>query len=114
MFLINKFDKDTMEPSLQNLRNDKNQHRPKITLENIVSLGNEKELTENSDKNTSHSKPEKQNQRYNENGTMNIPQVINTSIENEHVNDISLSEYRNTPIQSVGTTPTPQGKKEKG
>ena len=115
MYLINKFEKDIMENSLQNLRNDKTKTAQKITPENIVPLDDEKELIENSDKNTSHLQPEKQSQKSNENNTMNIPEVINTSIEQEHLNDISLSDNGNTPIQSVDTTPTPQSKKkEKG
>ena len=113
MCLINKFEKDIMENSLQNLRNDKTKTAQKITPENIVPLDDEKELIENSDKNTSHLQPEKQSQKSNENNTMNIPEVIYTSIEQEHLNDISLSDNGNTPIQSVGTTPTPQSKKRK-
>ena len=113
MYLINKFEKDIMENSLQNLRNDKTKTAQKITPENIVPLDDEKELIENSDKNTSHLQPEKQSQKSNENNTMNIPEVINTSIEQEHLNDISLSGNGNTPIQSVDTTPTPQSKKRK-
>ena len=102
-----------MESSLQNLRNDKTKTAQKITPENIVPLDDEKELIENSDKNTSHLQPEKQSQKSNENNTMNIPEVINTSIEQEHLNDISLSDNGNTPIQSVDTTPTPQSNKRK-
>ena len=113
MYLINKFENDIMENSLQNLRNDKTKTAQKITPENIVPLDDEKELIENSDKNTSHLQPEKQSQKSNENNTMNIPEVINTSIEQEHLNDISLSDNGNTPIQSVDTTPTPQSKKRK-
>ena len=59
MYLINKFEKDIMENSLQNLRNDKTKTAQKITPENIVSLDDEKKLIENSDENTSHSQPEK-------------------------------------------------------
>ena len=113
MYLINKFEKDIMENGLQNLRNDKTKTAQKITPENIVPLDDEKELIENPDKNTSHLQPEKQSQKSNENNTMNIPEVINTSIEQEHLNDISLSDNGNTPIQSVDTTPTPQSKKRK-
>ena len=113
MYLINKFEKDIIENSLRNLRNDKTKTAQKITPENIVPLDDEKELIENSDKNTSHLQPEKQSQKSNENNTMNIPEVINTSIEKEHLNDISLSYNRNTRIQSGDTTPSPKSKKTK-
>ena len=62
MYLINKFEKDIMENSLQSLRNEKTKTAQKITPENIVSLDDEKELLENSEKNTSHSQQEKQSQ----------------------------------------------------
>ena len=113
MYLINKFEKDIMENSLQNLRNDKTKTAQKITPENIVPLDDEKGLIENSDKNTSHLQPEKQSQKSNENYAMNIPEVINTSIEKEHLNDISLSDNGNTPIQIGDATPTPQSEKRK-
>ena len=69
---------------------------PKNTTENIASLNNEKEGIESSDKKTSHSLLRKQNEKSSENGTMGIPKVINTFIEKEHLNDISLSDNENT------------------
>ena len=42
MYLINKFEKDIMENSLQNLRNEKTKTAQKIPPENIVSLDDDK------------------------------------------------------------------------
>merc|ERR1712074_516423 len=44
---------------------------------------------------------------------MGIPEVLYSSIENEQINDISLSDNGNTPEQRVYTKTTPQGKKRK-
>ena len=48
MYLINKFEKDIMENSLQNMRNDKTKTTQKVTTTNNISPANEKESLENS------------------------------------------------------------------
>ena len=50
MYLINKFEKDVMENSSQNMRNDKTKTTQKITTNNDISPENEKEALENSNK----------------------------------------------------------------
>ena len=86
----------------------------KITTRNDESLDNKKEATENSDEKTSHSPPQKQTQTFNENGTMDIPEVIAKSIKMERLNDISLSENRNTPVQKLIQHQCHKAKKIKG
>ena len=51
MYLINKFEKDIMENSLQNMRNDKTKTSQNITTLNNLSPNNEKEALEKSNKN---------------------------------------------------------------
>ena len=58
-----------------------------------MSLDNDKEEIESFDKKTSHSLPEKPKQRSNKSCNMHISEALNTSIEEEHLNDFSLS-YR--------------------
>ena len=43
MYLINKFEKDVMENSLQNMRNDKTKTTQNIPASNTTSSENEKE-----------------------------------------------------------------------
>merc|ERR1712074_317351 len=50
MYLINKFEKDIMENSLQNMRNDQNKTTQKIITTNDISSVKEKEEIENSNK----------------------------------------------------------------
>ena len=50
MYLINKFEKDIMENSLQNMRNDKTKTSQNITTLNNLSPNNEKEALEKSNK----------------------------------------------------------------
>ena len=111
MYLINKFEKDIMENSLQNMRNDQNKTTQKIITTNDISPVKEKEEIENSNKKKTES--EKGNQISNEKGIPDIPEVLNSSIEKEQINDISLSDNGNTPEQRVYTKTTPQGIKRK-
>merc|ERR1712074_240492 len=50
MYLINKFEKDIMENSLQNRRNDQTKTTQKIITTNDISPVKEKKETENSNK----------------------------------------------------------------
>ena len=113
MYLINKFERDIMENTLQNMRNDKTKNSQKFTTENIAYPDDKIVEVETPDKKTSDSLPEKHNQKSNENGTMDIPEVINSSIERGRLNDVSLSDNGNTPVQIVDTTPMSPIKKRK-
>ena len=113
MYLINKFEKDIMENSLQNMRNDQNKTTQKIITTNDISPVKEKEEIENSNKKKTESEKGDQNQISNEKGIPDIPEVLNSSIEKEQINDISLSDNGNTPEQRVYTETTPQGIKRK-
>ena len=113
MYLINKFEKDIMENSLQNMRNDQTKTTQKIITTNDISPVKEKEEIENSNKKKTESEKGNQNQISNEKGIPDIPEVLNTSIEKEQINDISLSDNGNTPEQRVYTKTTPQGIKRK-
>merc|ERR1712148_79306 len=75
MYLINKFEKDIMENSLQNMRNDQNKTTQKIITTNDISPVKEKEEIENSNKKKTES--EKGNQISNEKGIPDIPEVLN-------------------------------------
>ena len=52
MQLRNKFEKDVMENSLQNMRHDKNKNTQKIPTSDSTSSENEKEAIETSKKST--------------------------------------------------------------
>lgn len=71
----------------------------KKLLRKIMCLNNEKESIEKCNKKTTHLLPEKQRQKSNENGNMDTPKVIKTSIVKEHPNDLSLPDIGNTLIQ---------------
>ena len=113
MYLINKFERDIMENTLQNMRNDKTKNSQKFTTENVAYPDDKIVEVETSDKKTSDSIPEKHNQKSNENGTTDIPEVINSAIEKGRLNDVSLSDNGNTHIQRVDTTPMSPIKKRK-
>ena len=113
MYLINKFERDIMENTLQNMRNDKTKNSQKFTTENIAYTDDRIVEVESPDKKTSDSLPEKHNQKSNENGTMDIPEVINSDIEKGRLNDVTLSDNGNTPVQRVDTTPMSPIKKRK-
>merc|ERR1712148_146654 len=66
MYLINKFEKDIMENSLQNMRNDQNKTTQKIITTNDISPVKEKEEIENSNKKKTESEKANQNQISNE------------------------------------------------
>ena len=105
MYLINKFERDIMENTLQNMRNDKTKNSQKFTTENIAYPDDKIVEVETPDKKTSDSLPEKHNRKSNENGNMDIPEVINSAIEKGRLNDVTLSDNGNTPVQRVDTTP---------
>merc|ERR1712074_483418 len=88
-----------MENSLQNMRNDQTKTTQKIITTNDISPVKEEK--------------ENQNQIFNEKGIPDIPEVLNSSIEKEQINDISLSDNGNTPEQRVYTKTTPKGIKRK-
>ena len=67
MYLINKFEKDVMESSLQNMRHDKTKTTQKIPTSNKTSSENEKEALETSNKKKSQSENGNENLVSNEN-----------------------------------------------
>ena len=99
MYLINKFEKDVMENSLQNMRNDKTKTTQKIPASNTTSSENEKEALETSNKKKSQSENGNENLVSNENDIegSNL-EILNSSVETEKFpNDKASSVNENTP-----------------
>ena len=96
MYLINKFEKDIMENSLQNMRNDKRKTTEKSTMVNNISLETQNEALENTNKKTIQPVQESQNQVSNENSILNIPEENNATTEKELPLNIDLSNNENT------------------
>ena len=96
MYLINKFEKDIMENSLQNMRNDKRKTTEKSTMVNNISLETQNEALENTNKKTIQPVQESQNQVSNENSILNIPEEENATTEKELPLNIDLSDNENT------------------
>merc|ERR1712074_12973 len=113
MYLINKFEKDIMENSLQNMRNDQTKTTQKIITTDDISPVKENEEIENSNKKKTESENVNQDLISNEKGIPDIPEILNSSIEKEQINDISLSDNGNTPEQRVYTKTTQQSIKRK-
>ena len=104
MYLINKFEKDVMENSLQNMRNDKsNSPHTKTPSQNITTLNNispnnEKETLEKSNKNKTSLEKTNQDQASNQNDASDTAAILNSSVETEQLpNDTSLPVNGNTP-----------------
>ena len=95
MYLINKFEKDIMENSLQNMRNDKRKTAEKSTMMNNMSPETQNEALENANKKTIQPVQANQNQVSNENSILNIPEEINTTTEKELPLNIDLSDNEN-------------------
>ena len=74
MYLINKFGKDIMENSLQNMRNDIRKTAGKSTLVNNMSLETKNEAMENANIKTIQPVQASQNQFSNENSILDIPE----------------------------------------
>ena len=96
MYLINKFEKDIMENSLQNMKNDKRKTTEKSTMVNNISLETQNEALENTNKKTIQPVQESQNQVSNENSILNIPEENNATTEKELPLNIDLSNNENT------------------
>ena len=99
MYLINKFEKDVMENSLQNMRIDKTKTTQKIPASNTTSSENEKEALETSNKKKSQSENGNENLVSNENDIEGSnPEILNSSDETEKLpTDKTLSVNENTP-----------------
>ena len=95
MYLINKFEKDIMENSLQNMRNDKRKTAEKSTMVNNISPETQNEALENVNKKTIEHDTS-QNQVSNENSILDIPEEKNTTTEKELPLNIDLSDNENT------------------
>ena len=99
MYLINRFEKDIMENSLQNMRNDKTKTSQNITTLNNVSPNNEKDALEKSNKNKTSLEKENQDQASNQNNASDTAAILNSSVETEQLpNDTSLPVNENTPL----------------
>merc|ERR1712074_348847 len=91
MYLINKFEKDIMENSLQNMRNDKTKTSQNIITLNNLSPNDEKEALEKSNKNKTSLEKENQDQASNQNNASDTAAILNSSVETEQLpNDTSL------------------------
>ena len=96
MYLINKFEKDIMENSLQNMRNEKRKTAEKSTMVNNISLETQNEALENTNKKTVQPVQESQNQVSNENSILNILEEKDATTEKELPLNIDLSDNENT------------------
>ena len=94
MYLINKFEKDIMENSLQNMRNDKRKTAEKSTMVNNMSPETQNEALENVNKKTIQHDTS-QNQVSNENSILDIPEEENSTTEKELPLNIDLSNNEN-------------------
>ena len=94
MYLINKFEKDIMETSLQTMRNDKRKTAEKSTMVNNMSPETQNEALENVNKKTIEHDTS-QNQVSNENSILDIPEEKNTTTEKELPLNIDLSDNEN-------------------
>ena len=111
MYLINKFEKDVMENSLQNMGNDKTKTSQSSTTTNNLYKTNEKEEIENLNKTEAEQEKGQQTQVSEKNIIPDFPEALNSSVEKEYLNDISLSDNGNTPYQGVDTKGMSQSKK---
>ena len=106
MYLINKFEKDIMENSLQNLRNNKKDLIDKSVATNNVNPEGRKETLESHGKKILQSLPSSTTQEHNESNPVNNPEVSNLSTDNEmpqnstQINDDSNLEKRVDPSKS--------------
>ena len=93
MYPINKFEKDVMEKSLQNMRNDKTKTTQKIPASNNTSSENEKEALETSNEKKSQSENGNENLVSNESDIeRSSSKILNSSVETEKLpNDKTLS-----------------------
>ena len=132
MYLINKFEKNIMENSLQNLRNNKKDFIDKSVTTNNVYPEGRKETMENHSEKILQSLPSGTTQEHNEINFVNNPEVSNLSIENEmplnstKINDdsnlakkVDPSKSKNDPSISsssfqsaLGTDKTPNKKQK--
>ena len=98
MYLINKFEKDVMESSLQNMRHDKTKTTQKIPTSNKTSSENETEALETPNKKKPQSEKGNENRMSNENDIeTSIPEILNSSTETEKIpNDKTSSVNENT------------------
>ena len=85
MYLINKFQKDIMETSLQKLKNNKKDTIESLVSSNISNSDEHKGILENKDQKISQPLITVQND--NATAPVNDPEAINLSIENETPNN---------------------------
>ena len=99
MYLINKFEKDVMENSLQNMRNDKTKTNQKVPVSITTSSENDKNAIETPNKKKTQSEQGNELIVSNENDIEGFtPEILNSSIEKEKLpNDKPLSVNENTP-----------------
>ena len=90
----NKFEKDIMENSFQNMRNDKRKTAEKSTMVNNMSPETQNEALENVNKKTLEHDTS-QNQVSNENSILDIPEEKSTTTEKELPLNIDLSDNEN-------------------
>ena len=99
MYLINKFEKDVMENSLQNMRNDKTKTNQKVPVSITTSSENDKDAIETPNKKEAQSEQGNEPLVSIENDIEGFtPEILNSSIEKEKLpNDKPLSINENTP-----------------
>ena len=93
MYLINKFEKDIMESSLQNLSNNKNKNQAeKYTSLININVENNKESLENITSKSTPISESNQKQLSNTGGVINVSEDVDSSISVDNPQNSSISK----------------------
>ena len=93
MYLINKFEKDIMESSLQNLSNNKNKNQAeKYTSPININVENNKESLENIMSKSTPISESNQKQLFNTGGVINVSEDLDSTISVDNPQNSNLSK----------------------
>ena len=93
MYLINKFEKDIMESSLQNLSNNKNKNQAeKYTSPININVENNKESLKNIMSKSTPISESNQNKLSNTGGFINVPEDVDSTISVDNPQNSSISK----------------------
>ena len=108
MYLINKFEKDIMESSLQNLSNNKNKNQAeKYTSPININVENNKESLENIMSKSTPISESNQKQLSNTGGVINVSEDVDSSISVDNPQNSSISK----DDDSLGKSDKPKSSK---
>ena len=108
MYLINKFEKDIMESSLQNLSNNKNKNQTeKYTSPINLNVENNKESLENIMSKSTPISESNQKQLSNTRGVINVSEDVDSSISVDNPQNSSISK----DDDSLGKSDKPKSSK---